>query len=547
MNMLLRILANAIWALAFGLSVWLAVEHHGYVFDIALGVSVLSLMLSGLGLLFARYCGRDGDRLAMSIGVIIWLAGAMAFAVTEFGYWASSYKEKHSVYVQSKAVQVRQDGLKDNAWEALKTGEIRATSAELQSRIKAAQQSDIWLVTRRCTAATTPATRQFCREYFELDASVARAAKLEAIEAGFMAEKPDEKQKLANRVFAAADLIAENTNLSERQAATMVIFIVAALLMVARDLLPIVANPLRKRKEALQPAKATETPAVATPAIYEAPAQDDALSPERIAKAEEWIARLRETHEKMRLAGEKHGGLLHQLSDDQLRAIFTYDGPEYLGPAEIGPNSPNSDHVRDATKKVEQQIAESAKSPTLSNVENEPNHPESPVSLEASGEIIPLALAGDEPDVIEAVMTKEAANVYDLLTGMPKPMPLEHAFGADVKIRREKPELKDFVRECLDIDREALVAMKSAIRDHRALDRTASERLMSSPDCYDIYVNWCDANGLTAKGSKGFSGDLWDFVGLPKGTRKMKGVTGLRNAAGLRFPVAEKVRKIAAA
>lgn len=492
MTKFLRVIGNMTWALAFALSVGLAFAHHGHTFDIALGVSILSLILSALGLLLARHCFKEGDGIAGTIGLAVWLAGALSFSVTEFGFWHASYKERHADYVQIKAAKERQEGLKTMAWETLKTGETRATSAEMKARIAAVQQSDIWATTKSCANATVPASRKFCGEYFDLVAELAKIEKLESIEAGFLAEKPDEKQKLANKVFAAADLIAETGLLNERQAATLVILIVAMVLMLARDLLPIGANPIRKPREALQPAKApeaTETPAVATPAIYEAPAQD-------------WASR------------EDIAGL-HKLLND-MRA------------ANIGP-----DHVPDTAKKIEQQFAEPAKSPTLSNVENEPNHPESPVSSEASGEIIPLALAGDEPDVIEAVMTKEAANVYDLLTGMPKPMPLEHAFGADVKIRREKTtrglgSAVQWADECTEMDED-------------------SDTSTTMVQIWPSYASWCSQNNFHPMDKKELSRKLSAHLKIPAGRKNSK-----RSGAGKVFrglivhmPVAEKARKIA--
>jgi hypothetical protein len=104
------------------------------------------------------------------------------------------------------------------------------------------------------------------------------------------------------------------------------------------------------------------------------------------------------------------------------------------------------------------------------------------------------------------------------------------------KKRRDRPETKDFIRECLAVDKEALTAMLSAIRDKKALDKRVSERLMESPDAYDMYVEWC-GDDYAPISSKAFSNQLGEAVGLPKGTRKMKGVKGIRNAKGMKFPV----------
>jgi hypothetical protein len=572
MKSFLRVIGNMTWALAFALSVGLAIAHHGYklgdIPDIALGVSILSLILSALGLLLARHCLRDGDRTAAMIGIVVWMAGALSFSVTEFGFWHANYRERHANYVQIKAAQERQEGLKTMAWETLQTGETRATSAEMKARIAAVQQSDIWTTTKSCANATLPASRKFCGEYFDLVAKLAKIEKLEGIEAGFLAEKPDEQQKLANKVFAAADLIAETGLMNERQAAVLVILIVALVLMLSRDLLPIATNPLRGRKEALQPAQVVEAP-IDTVA-FSIPA-DGFPTPSEYAPREEL---------------------------DKLKALLAQMHAE-----KIGPNSPNSDHVRDATKKVDvqkdigqsepisaqasdksevaEQIAETANSPTLYLGEIEARNGPNPLSAKdfILGEIgsispnsgpdvttqKPLAhkdsnaktgidvttpeVSGDVVPLEEFAVLTDTSNVTRLFKdAMPLPLVAEHPFSVDVKIkRRDRSDVKEFFRECLDIDQEAKAAMLHAIRERKALDAKFNDRLMDSPDVYDLYLTWYGESVEGAMGPKPFSNKLNDYIGLPPGTRKLKGVKGIRNAKGARFPVAEKVRKVAAA
>ena len=251
MNGFFRVVGNGVWACAFGLSIWLAFELHESKFDIALGVALLSLVLSAIGLLLARVAGKQGDRLGMRIGIVIWMTGAVSFGLTELGFWYGSYKDRHAEYVQVKTTKERQAGLKDMAWDALKTGEVRATSAELTARMKAARQSELWASSGGCGNATTPKSRAFCQGYFEFEATLAKASKLETIEATFLAEKPDATRKTAHSIFTTADFLAENTGMSERTASVVVILVIALVLMLSRDLLPIVANPIGGRREAL--------------------------------------------------------------------------------------------------------------------------------------------------------------------------------------------------------------------------------------------------------------------------------------------------------
>jgi electron transfer flavoprotein alpha subunit len=242
MRVAFRAVAYAGWALAFGLSVLLAVQLHQYKFSIALGVAVLALILSAFGLVMARHCARDKDRLAMTIGIVLWAAGATTFAITEFGFWYSSYKDNYAEYVQITKAKARQEGLRDAAWEALRTGETRANSAELEAKIRAARQNEAWTLSEKCTTATQAKSRTFCQGYFELEAKLASAGKLEALETRLIGEQVATKETVVHNVFAAADLLAENFNLTNRQAATIVVIIIAVMLMLARDLLLIVAN-----------------------------------------------------------------------------------------------------------------------------------------------------------------------------------------------------------------------------------------------------------------------------------------------------------------
>jgi hypothetical protein len=142
---------------------------------------------------------------------------------------------------------------------------------------------------------------------------------------------------------------------------------------------------------------------------------------------------------------------------------------------------------------------------------------------------------------IEEVMTPATAKVLDFYR---KDNPnAEYRIIPDKKVkkeRREHAEVKEFVRDRLGINQDALRAMKTAIKECKAVDSAFRDQLMDSTEVYDLYQAWCDDNSFTYKSPKAFSGDLWDHCGLPKGTRKMKGVKGLRNASGYRFPVYAK-------
>lgn len=116
------------------------------------------------------------------------------------------------------------------------------------------------------------------------------------------------------------------------------------------------------------------------------------------------------------------------------------------------------------------------------------------------------------------------------------------------KKRRERPATKEFFRQCLGIDKDAKAAILSAIRDKKPIEKHVAGRLMDASDVYGMYLEWWGEDGAISP--KAFSNHLGDYLNIPKGTRKLKGVTGLRNKKGMKFPVydarvAEPIRRTA--
>lgn len=189
---------------------------------------------------------------------------------------------------------------------------------------------------------------------------------------------------------------------------------------------------------------------------------------------------------------------------------------------------PESEVFRDAPKNPPE--------PVVSKVETTPD-PDGPGT--------PAPAPGPVEPTIEDVMTPATAKVLDFYR---KDNPnAEYRIIPDKKVKKERlehAEVKDFVRDRLGINQDALRTMKTAIKERKAVDDAIRDQLMDSPEVYELYQSWCDDNHFTAKSPKAFSGDLWDHCGLPKGTRKMKGVKGLRNASGYRFPVYAKEMEV---
>lgn len=513
----LRIAGNATWALAFGLSVWLAMKHHGYKVDIALGAAILALVLSAVGLLLARYSYRHGDKTAAAIGVTVWLVGALAFSVTEFGYWASSYKERHATYVKLKQANARQETLTDRDWKALQTGEMRAGAAELEARKKASQQSDLWLLTKQCGSARTAEARGFCGEYFKLEERIATAVKMEALEAKFLSEKQtvDENQDLANKVFAIADLIDESTDrLDEREAATLVIFLVALLLMVARDLLPIAVNPFRKRQEALTLPAGAE-PATLAAVIASVAPRGNVGASEVIPGAGKNLDHVRDATKMVACADEPTGPLIGSFS--------TLENVPYASDEEIA-NLRRVIADMKAAGIEPKALTEEAKALTSSEIgSNSPN-----LDSEESDGTVPFVPAADDID------TEAARKVVSLFRDdMPKPMVAEHPFSADVKIKREKTtrgtgSAVHWAEELTEMDEDDNIETTIV-------------------DIWPSYVAWCRINNFHAMPKKELSRKLGAHLKIPPGRKNGKRTGSGKVFRGLivHMPAEQETRRYA--
>lgn len=507
----LRIAGNATWALAFALSVWLAMKHHGYKVDIALGAAILALVLSAVGLLLARYSYRHGDKTAAAIGVTVWLVGALAFSVTEFGYWASSYKERHATYVKLKQANARQETLTDMAWKALQTGEMRAGAAELEARKKASQQSDLWLSTKQCGAARTAEGRQFCGDYFKLEERIATAVKMELLEAKFLAEKQtvDENQDLANKVFAIADLIDENTDrLDERQAATLVIFLVALLLMVARDLLPIAVNPFRKSQEARPQPKDEPVTLEGTKFASQAVAAPEVIpgvwnNPDHVRDATKMVTAFDD---------EPAGPILgRQFAENAKRSKALSNGPEALTSVNLPENPDSSEVTTENALPHKDSMEKTASHVTTSEVEST---------------VVPLALAADDLGM------EAARKVVSLFRDdMPKPMVAEHPFSADVKIKREKTtrgtgSAVNWADECTEVDEDS------------GIETTIV-------DIWPSYAAWCRVNHFHPMPKKELSRKLGAHLKIPPGRKNGKRTGSGKVFRGLIVHMPQAERKYA--
>lgn len=484
MRYILHPVAYTIWLLALGISVALAWQFHGGDNTVALAIALLALGLSAFGVIFARDALQRHDWFAALCGIVLWAAGAVFFTITEIGYWDSSYNRHYTEYQQVKTAKARADGLNDRRWNALTTGDIPATPAQIKAQIAIAQVNERWASTKGCSDVTTVPSREFCAAYFKLQSQLAVAEERVTMEQQFARDIAEKEGHIVQNLLAGAEVLARRLVITERQAADLVIFAAWALLFLARDLGGVVANPLGRRK-------------ISGVDVRNNIGQTDGIAAE-VSDIDGYTPR-------------PMVGLISQLTPEQQKLLWSYDGPEYLGPAD-GPGGGGGG--------------------TPANLSEIPN------SSEVGKGSRPLESHGSssEPDFETVIET--ASNVTKLFSDdMPRPMPSEHAFGAEVRIRRSQDDVKTFFRERLGIDQEARAAMLHAIRERKALDGKVAGRLMDSPDVYDLYLSWYGDDEEGAMGPKPFSNKLNDYLGIPPGTRKLKGVKGIRNGKGARFPV----------
>lgn len=252
MKLIARIIGNLIFVTAFALSVKLAWELHANEI-VPLGVAGLALVMSAFGLLFARNAWIEGSKPEWMLGLFMWVVGACAFTITEWGFWFSSYTERHAEYQETKKAKTRAEGLKDQAWTALTTGQVPKTSAQIQADLDAKKLDPIYTRSKRCTDATLPDSRAFCADLFALKSEHASVKKRESLEQQVQASGTPAEKTLIHDVFAQAEWLSELLGISEQDAATIIILGSWLVLMVCRDTGILIANPPRRVKAAAKP------------------------------------------------------------------------------------------------------------------------------------------------------------------------------------------------------------------------------------------------------------------------------------------------------
>jgi hypothetical protein len=248
MRYILKPAGYAIWLMAMVISGVLAWEFHQGHVSIGFAIACLALAVSAFGLLFARDAWENRALPECAAGVALWTVGAAFFAITEWGYWDGSYSQHYEKYQQTTKALARVEELKDQRWKALTTGEFQSSPGQIEAQINAAKMSERWQGTKQCTEATSPASKDFCKGYFELQGKLAGAQQRSSLEDQFSKVSVEQKAGLVHNILAGADVIARRFKLEPRLAADIVIFAAWILLFLGRDLGALIADPIGTRK-----------------------------------------------------------------------------------------------------------------------------------------------------------------------------------------------------------------------------------------------------------------------------------------------------------
>lgn len=259
MKIFVRIFGFLLWVTAIGLTIALVQEFTSDDQNIVVtGISFLAIAISAIGLAFARYAWTKRAYPEIALGIAMWTAGFVSLAFLEVSYWASSYNDRYEAYSLEKKTKERQNARGDKAWDALMSGNLPASVAQLEAQIKSKQLDPAIVGSDGCQDPRSPRARKACQEVHDLEATLAQAKEREKLESESLASAvPSAKHHLANNVFAFAEIVAKLTHGDVKTWSYVIMFWNWILLALIRDAGLLVMNPLGRSQ-----AKKEEPPVI---------------------------------------------------------------------------------------------------------------------------------------------------------------------------------------------------------------------------------------------------------------------------------------------
>lgn len=185
-SFLMRLLAFAIWVPSIVLTFWLVAEFTEGQSQIIAGLAFISLLVSAVSLLNARYAFRRGNKVWGWGSIAMYALGAVVMIFLELGYWNSTIMGSHTNMVRAEAARDGVELLKEQQREQLRTGRAPETADEIQAKMDVQLATPIGnqplgKITEGCTDQRSAAFR-LCGEYLKLKAARAKAAKAEEVQ-----------------------------------------------------------------------------------------------------------------------------------------------------------------------------------------------------------------------------------------------------------------------------------------------------------------------------------------------------------------------------
>jgi len=215
-NVLVRLISFTIFVPAVYLTFYLVSEFTVGQSPVIVGLAMISLLVSAISLLAARYAFRRGDPIIGWSAIAMYALGAVVMVFLELGYWNASILSSHATLQREGAARDGMEILAERDRQAIRAGTLAESSGEIQAKMDAQLAQPIGsqplaMITSNCTDRQAKAYR-LCGEYLELKAAHARAEAREKAEgriwsAGTRVEQSGIKKDIFSGATAASSLL----------------------------------------------------------------------------------------------------------------------------------------------------------------------------------------------------------------------------------------------------------------------------------------------------------------------------------------------------
>lgn len=269
-SVLVRAISLMIFAPAVYLTFHLISEFTEGQSTVIAGLAMISLLVSAIALLVARYSFRRGDPITGYSSLVMYILAAVVMIFLELGFWNSSILTSHTSLQRADAAREGVEILAERERQAIRSGSLADSSAEILAKMEAELSQPIGnqplaMLTSNCSDKQSKVYR-LCGDYLELKAAHAKAEAREKAEsriwnAGTRVEQSGLKKDIFSGATAAANLLGGKPEVW----AGVFSVVMMLLLMATRDLSALGAfGPgVSRAGQPQEAAQAPEVPAVA--------------------------------------------------------------------------------------------------------------------------------------------------------------------------------------------------------------------------------------------------------------------------------------------